>query len=83
MNSYNYTTPYATSQMMMHYNHVSPTSPVSPLHPLHPANPIQHMETPAKTPVPEEVYDANAREETYYVPSMKAYDDFLGEVYDD
>lgn len=59
MNSYNYFTPHATSQMMMHYNHVSPTSPVSPLHPLHPANPIQHMETPAKTPVPEEVYDAN------------------------
>lgn len=58
MNSYNYTTPYATSQMM-HYNHVSPTSPVSPQHPLNPANPIQHMETPANTPVPEEVYDAN------------------------
>lgn len=56
MNSYNYTNPYATSQMMMHY---SPTSLVSPLHPLHPANPIQHMETPVKTPVPEEVYDAN------------------------
>lgn len=55
MNSYNYTTPYATSQMM-HYN---PASPVSPLYPLHPANPIQHMETPAKTPVPEEVYDAD------------------------
>ena len=26
---------------------------------------------------------ANARAEAYYVPSMKAYDDFLGEVYDD
>lgn len=25
---------------------------------------------------------ANAREEVYYVPRMKAYDDFLGEVYD-
>lgn len=25
---------------------------------------------------------ANARAEAYYVPSMKAYDDFLGEVYD-
>lgn len=25
---------------------------------------------------------ANAREEAYYVPSMKAYDDFIGEVYD-
>lgn len=59
MNSYNYRTPYATSQMMMHYNPASPTSPVSPLHPLHPANPIQHMETPAKTPVPEEVYDSD------------------------
>lgn len=56
MNSYNYTTPYATSQMMLHYN---PASLVSPLHPLHPANPIQHMETPANTPVPEEVYDAD------------------------
>ena len=55
MNSYNYTTPYATSQMM-HYN---PASLVSPLHPLHPANPIQHMEAPVKTPVPEEGYDAN------------------------
>lgn len=27
--------------------------------------------------------DANARAEAYYVPSMKAYDDFLGQVYDD
>lgn len=26
---------------------------------------------------------ANARAEAYYVPSIKAYDDFLGEVYDD
>lgn len=26
---------------------------------------------------------ANARAEAYYVPSMKAYDDFLGQVYDD
>lgn len=26
---------------------------------------------------------ANARAEAYYVPNMKAYDDFLGEVYDD
>lgn len=25
---------------------------------------------------------ANARAEAYYVPSMKAYDDFLGEVFD-
>lgn len=26
---------------------------------------------------------ANARAEAYYVPSMKAYDEFLGEVYND
>lgn len=26
---------------------------------------------------------ANSRQEAYYVPSMKAYDDFLKEVYDD
>lgn len=25
---------------------------------------------------------ANARAEAYYVPSIKAYDDFLGEAYD-
>lgn len=41
------------------YYYINPASPLSPLNPLHPANPIQHMETPAKTPVPEEVYDAN------------------------
>ena len=49
----------------MNYYYINPASPFSPLNPLnpanplHPLNPIQHMETPAKTPIPEEVYDAN------------------------